>query len=259
MDAATPGAPALNATPSLDASALNAEAIDIYTDVEGVMTADPRIVENARVLDVVTSNEICQLAHDGARVIHPRAVEIAMQKNIPVRVRGTFTDSPGTLVTSAVNNGAVEIKRDRVITGITHIPRVTQIKVDTSGYPASDYPQLKIFKAMALAGISVDFINVNPDLTIYTVKDEAAAKAVQILEKMGFSPVVKAGCAKVSAVGAGMAGVPGVMAGIMEALAAENIQILQTADSHATIWCLVKQDEMEKAIRALHNYFALGE
>lgn len=239
--------------------ALNAEAIDIYTDVEGIMTADPRIVENARVLDVITYNEICQLAHDGAKVIHPRAVEIAMQKNIPIRVKCAFSDAPGTLVTASVDNGNVEINRDRVITGITHIPNVTQIKVYSSELPESEHPQLKIFKAMSLAGISVDFINVHPEVVIYTVKDEVATKAVQILENMGFAPVITPGCAKVSAVGAGMAGVPGVMASIMEALVTENIKILQTADSHSTIWCLVKQDEMEKAIRALHNQFVAGE
>ncbi|MFA5880909.1 MAG: aspartate kinase [Eubacteriales bacterium] len=239
--------------------ALNAEAIDIYTDVEGIMTADPRIVENARVLDVITYNEICQLAHDGAKVIHPRAVEIAMQKNIPIRVKCAFSDAPGTLVTASVDNGNVEINRDRVITGITHIPNVTQIKVYTSEFPESEHPQLKIFKAMSLAGISVDFINVHPDVVIYTVKDEVANKAVQILENMGFAPVITPCCAKVSAVGAGMAGVPGVMASIMEALVTENIKILQTADSHSTIWCLVRQDEMEKAIRALHNQFVAGE
>jgi aspartate kinase len=238
--------------------ALNAEAIDIYTDVEGIMTADPRIVKDAKVLDVITYNEICQLAHEGAKVIHPRAVEIAMQKNIPLRVKCTFSDAPGTLVTSSTDDRTVEIKKDRVITGITHIPNVTQLRVYTSEFEA-EQPQLKIFKAMALSGISVDFINIHPDVVIYTVKDDVSDRAVQILENMGFSPNVTPSCAKVSAVGAGMAGVPGVMASIIEALAAENIKILQTADSHSTIWCLVKQDEMERAIRALHRHFSLGE
>lgn len=239
--------------------ALNAEAIDIYTDVDGIKTADPRIVENAKTLDVITYNEICQLAHEGAKVIHPRAVEIAMQKNIPLRIKCTFTDAPGTLITSITDNGTVEIKKDRVITGITHIPCVTQLRINIKDIPESEQPQLKIFKAMALAGISVDFINVHPDVVIYTVRDEVASKAVQILENMGYGPSVTPSCAKVSAVGAGMAGVPGVMASIIEALAAQNIKILQTADSHSTIWCLVSQDEMKKAIKALHNHFSLGE
>jgi len=179
-------------------------------------------------------------------------------KYIPIRVKCTFSDAPGTLVT-AYYDKRVEIKRDRIISGITHIPNVTQIEITISEFPSSEYPQLKIFKAMANAGISVDFINIHPDVVIYTVKDEVAGRAVGLLEDMGFSPIVTPKCAKVSAVGAGMAGVPGVMASIIEALVAEDIGILQTADSHSTIWCLVKQDEMEKAIRALHNYFALGE
>ncbi|MFZ5640865.1 MAG: aspartate kinase [Bacillota bacterium] len=236
--------------------ALDAEAIDIYTDVEGIMTADPRIVSDAKILDSITYNEICQLAHEGAKVIHPRAVEIAMQKNIPIRVKCTFSDAPGTLITAYGENGTIDIKRDRVITGITHIPNVTQLRIPTADQ--FDAP-LKIFKAMAESGISVDFINVHPEIVIYTVKNEVSAKAVQLLESIGFKPGVTADCAKVSAVGAGMAGVPGVMAMIVEAITAEGIRILQTADSHSTIWCLVRQDEMEKAIRALHRKFGLGD
>jgi len=236
--------------------ALNAEAIDIYTDVEGIMTADPRIVSDAKILDTITYNEICQLAHEGAKVIHPRAVEIAMQKNIPIRVKCTFSDAPGTLITAYGENGTIDIIRDRVITGITHIPNVTQLRIPTA--EQLDAP-LKIFKAMAGAGISVDFINVHPDVVIYTVKDEVSPKAVELLEQMGFKPSIVPNCAKVSAVGAGMAGVPGVMATIVEAITDEEVRILQTADSHSTIWCLVRQDEMEKAIRALHRKFGLSD
>ncbi|ADG82257.1 aspartate kinase [Thermincola potens] len=239
--------------------ALNAEAIDIYTDVDGIMTADPRIVDDAKTLNVVTYNEIVQLAHEGAKVIHPRAVEIAMQKNIPLRVKCTFSDAPGTLVTAQSENGPIEIQKDKVITGIAHIPNVTQLKIITANYPEIEDAHLKIFKAMALAGISVDFINVYPEAVIFTVKDQVSAKAIEILQNMGFAVEAVPGCAKVSAVGAGMAGVPGVMARIVEALAEEKIKILQTADSHSTIWCLVKQADMERAIRALHKKFKLNE
>ncbi len=240
--------------------ALNAEVIDIYTDVEGIMTADPRIVKDAKLLESVTYNEICQLAHEGAKVIHPRAVEIAMQKNIPLRVRSTFSDAPGTLVTS---HGEVmentRIGNYGLITGITHIPDITQLKIFTKDYPEVEDVQLKIFKAMALAGISVDFINVHPHAVIYTVKDEVADKAAQILNNMGFKVEVLSGCAKVATVGAGMTGIPGVMAGIVEALAKEKIQILQSADSHTTIWVLVRKEDMERAVRAIHEQFKLGQ
>lgn len=237
--------------------ALNALRIDIYTDVEGIMTADPRIVADARPLDVVTYNEICQLAHEGAKVIHPRAVEIAMQKGIPLRIKCTFSDAPGTLVTSReeVFKGAIDITSDRTITGITHIQDITRIKVVTKD--AENVPdfQKRIFKALALAGISVDFINVHPEAVFFTVKNSVASKAVQILVNMGISPEVLPDCAKVAAVGAAMTGVPGVMAKIVEALAREDIQILQSADSYTTIWVLVKMEDAGKSIRALHQQF----
>ena len=241
--------------------ALNASRVDIYTDVEGIMTADPRIVSDARLLKVVTYNEICQLAHEGAKVIHPRAVEIAMQKGIPLRIKCTFSDAPGTLVTTQgeVYKGTIDITRDRTITGITHIPDITRIKVLTEG--VNDVPefQRRVFKAMSLAGISVDFINVHPEAILFTVKNIVAAKAVQVLENMGISPAVLTDCAKIAAVGAGMTGVPGVMAKIVEALAGEKVQILQSADSYTSIWVLVKKEDIEKSIRALHRRFGPGE
>lgn len=239
--------------------ALNAECIDIYTDVEGIMTADPRIVEDARILDMVTYNEICQLAHEGAKVIHPRAVEIAMQKNIPLRVKSTFSDAPGTLVTShgEVYGQTIDITRDRVATGITHIPGVTQYKIYVREQEISN-PAMKIFKALALAGISVDFFNVGPDMIMFTVRNQMTTKATEVLDNLGVKVEMIPDCAKVSVVGAGMTGVPGVMSRIVESLTRGGLEILQTSDSHTTIWVLVQRNQMEKAIRALHKTFALG-
>lgn len=238
--------------------ALDAVRVDIFTDVEGIMTADPRIVDDARPLEVVTYNEICHLAHEGAKVIHPRAVEIAMHKGIPIRVKCTFSDAPGTLVTlrGEIHHKTIDIINDRTITGITHIPEITQIKVVTEKTQNIPDFQRRVLKALALADISIDFINVHPEVMLFTVKNPVAAKAVQILENMGITPEVCPDCAKVAAVGAGMTGVPGVMAKIVEALACENIQILQSADSYTTIWVLVRMFDMEKSIRALHRQFS---
>ncbi|RYD06786.1 hypothetical protein N752_02300 [Desulforamulus aquiferis] len=238
--------------------ALNAECIDIFTDVEGIMTADPRIVEDARILDTVTYNEICQLAHEGAKVIHPRAVEIAMQKNIPIRVRSTFTESNGTLVTSHNEvYGTIDITRDRLATGVTHVSGVTQFKISQAEVQV-EHPALRIFQSLALADISIDFINVSPEVIMFTVKDESAQKALAVLENLGIKPQLKPNCAKISTVGAGMTGVPGVMARIVKALTEEGVDILQSSDSHTTIWVLVQKEHMHKAIRALHHYFELG-
>ncbi|BAF59468.1 aspartokinases [Pelotomaculum thermopropionicum SI] len=241
--------------------ALDAEWVDIYTDVEGIMTADPRIVSDARLLEVVTYNEICQLAHEGAKVIHPRAVEIAMQKDIPLRIKSTFSSAPGTLVTSRgeAYKGSIDITRDRTITGITYISDITQFRIPMDGCGDTAGLQRRMFEALALAGISIDFINVHPDVVIFTVKNSVAAKAAQILENMGLRPSILPDCAKVAAVGAGMTGVPGVMARIVGALADEKVQILQSSDSYTTIWVLVKKKDMEKSIRALHRQFGPGE
>ena len=241
--------------------AVNAEAIDIYTDVEGIMTADPRIVEDAKILDVVTYNDICHLAHQGAKVIHPRAVEIAMQKNIPLRIKCAFKDSPGTLVTNMqpdMHEGA-DIIGDRIITGIAHTPNVTQIKIDIQNEENKSQEVKKIFKGMALADISVDFISVQPENVLYTVRDELANKAINILHNMGFEAEASSSCAKVALVGGGIADVPGVMANMVEALAESGVEILQSADSHTTIWVLVEKDQMVSAVKSLHKKFQLGK
>ena len=258
-DLTTLGRGGSDTTASALGVALNAEFVDIFTDVDGIKTADPRIVKNARTLEVITYNEICQLAHQGAKVLHPRAVEIAMQKNIPLRVRSTFEDSLGTLVTNYGDTyNTVEISSDRLLTGITHVPNITQLKIFTNKSENTKGLELKIFRAMALSNISIDFINVHPHQVIFTVKDDDALKAEKIIENIGLTAEVLPGCAKVSAVGANMAGVPGVMSKIVEALTEENIQILQTADSHTTIWCLVRKEDMEKAVIALHKKFNLS-
>ncbi|WP_408011018.1 aspartate kinase [Pseudalkalibacillus sp. A8] len=238
-------------------AALKAEVIDIFTDVEGVMTADPRIVQDARHLDVVTYNEICNMAYQGAKVIHPRAVEIAMQSKVPIRIRSTYSDHEGTLVTSSAGGGAGRDIEDRLITGIAHVSNVTQIKVQA---PDGDYHfQSKIFKAMAERQISVDFINISPRGVIYTINSDLTDDAVTILNELGYEADVQRNCAKVSAVGAGIAGVPGVTAKIVGALSKQGINILQSADSHTTIWVLVQEEDMINAVNALHQVFELDQ
>lgn len=239
-------------------AALDAEFIDIFTDVEGVMTADPRIVEDARPLSVVTYNEICNMAYQGAKVIHPRAVEIAMQAKVPIRVRSTYSESEGTLVTSQANaKQRGSDVQERLITGIAHVSGVTQIKVFAK---EGHYDlQAEVFKAMANEQISVDFINISPKGVVYTVTNDVTDKAIGILRELGYEPVVTRDCAKVSTVGAGMTGMPGVAAKIVGALSEQGIQILQSADSHTTIWVLVKEEDLKKAVNALHDAFELSK
>ncbi|WP_442599553.1 aspartate kinase [Neobacillus sp. D3-1R] len=238
-------------------AALNAEWIDIFTDVDGIMTADPRVAENARPLNVVTYLEVCNMAYQGAKVIHPRAVEIAMQAKIPIRIRSTYSDGLGTLVTTINKNSQGTDIKERPVTGIAHVSNVTQIKV----FAKKDQYNLQseVFKAMANEKISVDLINISPNGVIYTVTEEMTNKAVQILTHLGHDPVLERHCAKVSVVGAGMAGVPGVASKIVTALSEKGIRILQSADSHTTIWVLVKQEDLAAAVNALHDAFQLEQ
>lgn len=240
-------------------AALKAEIVDIFTDVNGILTADPRIVQDAKPLEQVSYVEICNMAHNGAKVIHPRAVEVAMQANIPVRVRSTFTKHPGTLVTSVDSlRGGQKAVHDKFVTGIAHFANVTQIQVQAMEGAPFDL-SLNVFKTMAQHQISVDFINVNPSGVVYTVFDHVAGKAEALLQDLGYEPRLLRGCAKVSVIGGGMNGVPGIMAHIVEALTREDIPILQSADSNATIWVLVRNDYMADAVRALHKTFALNK
>ncbi|WP_169083030.1 aspartate kinase [Paenibacillus sp. PL91] len=236
-------------------AALRAEMVDIYTDVNGILTADPRIVEEAKPLPVVSYAEICNMARQGAKVIHPRAVEIAQQARIPLRVRSTFSNETGTLVTDSAELKAALSVKDRHVTGIAHVSGITQISV--KAIEGRNDVQLQVFQSMAKHRISVDFINVTPSGAIYTVFDHDAMRAVEVLKESGFAPSAINGCAKVSVIGGGMNGEPGVMARIVEALTEQGISIMQSADSNTTIWVLVREADMAEALRSLHAKFEL--
>ncbi|MCQ6557861.1 aspartate kinase [Paenibacillus mendelii] len=238
-------------------AALRAERVDIYTDVNGILTADPRIVEDAKPLSIVGYAEICNMARQGAKVIHPRAVEIAQQARIPIRVRSTFSDDEGTLVTDLLSPAQASAVKDRPVTGVAHVSGVTQITVHAR--EGNTDVQLQVFQAMARHHISVDFINVTPGGAVYTVFDHDAVQAVTVLQEIGYAPIAVSGCAKVSVIGGGMNGVPGIMARIVEALTEQGIPILQSADSNTTIWVLVRESDMAGALRALHTKFSLHE
>lgn len=233
--------------------ALSAEFVDIFTDVPGVLTADPKLVNNARHVRQLTYQEACNLAYNGAKVIHPRAVEFAMQSNISLRIRSTFLEDEGTLVTHRERQKVL----DRAVTGIAHVSDLAQIIVN--GDEGEYDLQLRVFKAMASHRISVDFINVTPAGVVYTVKEQEIDIALEQLDKIGLQAKVLRGCAKVSVIGGGMNGVPGIMAQIVEALSAVDIPILQTADSNTTIWVLIAQEHLVKAVTSLHNKFHLHQ
>jgi len=230
--------------------ALRAECVEIYTDVEGVMTVDPKIVPEARLISAITYFEVEELANNGAKVVHPRAVQIAQQGGIPVRVRSTFAESEGTFITDDVAR--------RVITGIAHVDGLARVEALYPNPAEPSKARVAILKAISTIGINVDFINVTPRAILFTVKDEVAKAAEEALRSEGFACHVMAECAKVSVVGAGMQEVPGVMARVVEALHRAGVHIMQTVDSEITISCLIDQASVTRAVRALYEEFDLG-
>ena len=240
-------------TASVVAAAIDALYIEIYTDVEGVMTADPNLVENARILDKVSYNEVCELAYQGARVIHPRAAEIAMKENIPIKIKSNFNKNSGTLIH---NQGLRGIKGNRPVTGVTSRRNIAFIKISPQK-PAEYATGLIVFKILASHGISVDFINIHPEVISFVVEARNSEKVKQLLEKYDFVFEFNDGYVKVSVVGGGMTGRPGVMARLVEALNQEEIEIYQTTDSHTTISCLIRIEQEKESLNALHKAFKL--
>jgi len=239
-------------------AALDAETVEIFTDVDGIMTADPHIVGEAHTLATLTYEEVAQLAYQGAKIIHPRALELAKQYSIPIKVRSTFSDQPGTLVAHGVHSpGRLHLGPDRLITGIAHLPNIAQIKVQ---FAANDKQrETELFESLAQAGVSIDLINVFPETKIFTISESSLPAARHALAAAKFEAAITDGLAKVSVVGMGMRGVPGVMAKVVNILNSTGVEILQTADSHATISCLVRASDTQKALCALHKGFNLGK
>lgn len=236
--------------------ALSASCVEIYTDVDGIMTADPRIVSNASVIQHINYSDVLEMASEGAKVIHPRAVEFAMRSNIPVFIKNTLNNSPGTIISQDFGNviqKSGDNKSNQVVTSIAHITGRIQIIIKDI---CSEEQNLLLMK-MARNNISIDLINIFPQEVIFTVDQEERSKLEDILQQCGYKYSITENCSKVSAVGSRMRGVPGVMARIISALSKENIQILQTADSHTTISCLVKGEDTANAVIALHREFEL--
>lgn len=233
--------------------ALDADLVEIYTDVDGIMTADPRLVPEAKVLTVMDYSEVLQMAYEGAKVLHPRAVEMAMQKSVRLVVRRTEGTHPGTRIVNAV---LYEGLRQQPVIGVAYRIDIAQITVHPEpGIPGLD---ARIFHALAEAGVSLDLINVSPDSKQFTVRDEDVALVQAVLGEFPVQIRQRQGCARVSVVGIGMRGVSGVMARVVQAMTEGGVEILQTSDSHLTITCLIDHSGLTRAINSLHRAFQLG-
>lgn len=242
------------------AAGLQADICEIYTDVDGVYTADPRIVPEARKLKEITFSEMLELARLGAGVMQPRAVEYGEHNGVDIHVRSTFSQEPGTIIRREYT---VE-EKEFVIRGVTSDINVAKITVN--GVPDVPGAAYRIFDALAKANITVDMIvqssskdNSRNDI-VFTVTKSDLGDAIEALEKlkneMGLEGVeVEANVAKVSVVGAGMLGNPGIAAGMFGALAKASVNLMIISTSEITISCLIAKDDVMKAVNAIHQHF----
>lgn len=242
------------------AAGLQADICEIYTDVDGVYTADPRIVPEARKLKEITFSEMLELARLGAGVMQPRAVEYGEHNGVDIHVRSTFSQEPGTIIRREYT---VE-EKEFVIRGVTSDINVAKITVN--GVPDVPGAAYQIFDALARANITVDMIvqssskdNSRNDI-VFTVTKSDLGDAIEALEKlkneMGLEGVeVEANVAKVSVVGAGMLGNPGIAAGMFGALAKASVNLMIISTSEITISCLIAKDDVMKAVNAIHQHF----
>lgn len=247
------------------ASALDAIRCDIYTDVEGVYTTDPRIVPNASKLDVVTYDEMLELASVGANVLHPRSVETAKQFNMPLRVRSSFNlENLGTLIKGEYED--MEICRP--VTGVA--VDMSKVRIVVCDVPDEPGVAAKIFTTLADEHISVDTIiqsyarlHNNTNDIAFTINKTDLPRAMELFDKL--NDEIKAdkihiddNIAKVSIVGAGMIDRPGVAATMFDTLASLNINIKMISTSEVKISCLVDASVANDALKALHKAFNLG-
>ncbi|MEC7560148.1 MAG: aspartate kinase [Pseudomonadota bacterium] len=244
------------------AAALHADECEICTDVDGVYTADPRIIKDARRLDQVTFEEMLELASLGSKVLHPRSVEFAGRYKVPLRVLSTFQEGPGTLITMEMDN-----MEQAIVSGIAHA--LDEAKITVAGVPDIPGVASKILGPIGRKNIEVDMILQNTgadgltDFT-FTVKRQDFAEALATLENMAkeFSAREISGddaIAKVSIVGVGMRSHAGVATRMFDALAAENINIQMISTSEIKISVVVAERYMELAVRALHAEFELHD
>ncbi|MDI6873532.1 aspartate kinase [Candidatus Solincola sp.] len=242
------------------AAALGAEVCEIYTDVDGVYTADPRVVPEARKLSRVSYEEMLEMAATGARVLQLRSVEFARNYGVVIHVRSSFSQEEGTWITEED-----ERMEKAIISGVTH--DVSEAKVTVFNVPDRPGVAATLFKALAAENINVDMIiqnvseNQRTDIS-FTVSKEDLQKAEEITarvaEELGAGGVsVDRDIAKVSLVGAGMRTHPGVAADMFAALAENDINIEMISTSTIKISCVIRAEDVEKAVRAIHAKFGL--
>ena len=242
------------------ASALGADVCQIYTDVPGVFSADPRIVPNARKLKRLSFEEMLEIAATGGRVLALRSVEFARSYKVPLQVRSSFTWEPGTTIDE--EDPSME---QPLVTAVTH--DLSEAKVTLPGVPDKPGISAKLFRALADHTINVDMIVQNSSLhgttdISFTVPEDDLETSMKIANNLAkeigaSAPQSDSDIAKISLIGAGMKSHPGISATMFEVLASEGINIEMISTSPIRLYCVIKRDQAERAVAMLHEAFEL--
>lgn len=266
-DVTTLGRGASDTTAVALAASLGADYCEIYSDVDGVYTADPRIVKSARHISHIGYEDMMEMAASGAKILHLRCVEYARREGVPVHVRSSFTDKPGTWVKDQDDITKDEAMEEAIITGVAHDR--TEAKITVVNVPDRVGEAARIFKAIADADINIDMIVQNisrlsdgaTDIS-FTLPMDAGSKALEALEaiqqEVGFKEVLYDDqIGKVSVVGVGMRSHPGVSATFFDALAKADVNLQMISTSEIRISVIVGADDVDDAVRAAHHAFEL--
>ena len=248
------------------AAALEADVCEIYTDVDGIFSADPRIVADARLVAGITYEEMLEMAASGAKVLHLRAVEYARRYQVPLRVRSSYNEKPGSLVAGSIEEIPVE---DAIITGVAHDR--SEAKITITRVPDTPGMAARIFRTVADAEINIDMVLQNVCRSrrgqhrhhVHAAPHGRARgpspRCAAVQAEIGFADLLHDGnVGKVSLVGAGMRNHPGVTATFCEALSAVgvNIETMNTSEIRISVIC--REEQLDDAVRALHAAFELG-
>ncbi|MGO1058908.1 aspartate kinase [Planococcus sp. FY231025] len=244
------------------AAALNADACEIYTDVDGVYTSDPRYVTGARKLEQISYDEMLELANLGAGVLHPRAVEFAKNNQVPLSVSASYSDEPGTTIQEVVT-----VEKNLIVRGVAFEPGIARVTVIYK--EAFNGSLANIFTKLAENHIDVDIIVQSitdefPPSVSFSIKEDSLAETRRVLndnqESIGFvSANYEVGLSKVSIVGSGMVSNPGVAAQMFDILRKEGIPVKMVSTSEIKVSVVVPETEMKKSANALHNAYGLSE
>jgi aspartate kinase len=232
--------------------ALHAERVDIYTDVSGAMTADPARIAEARTIERASLEEMTELAEQGAKVMHHKAAGYASRTGTNYAIKGLHSD-----VGTTVDDG---IDHHRPVTGVTSSGRLTWVRVirgDIESPSRRMQTELEMFARLAEASISIDQVTINQAGVAFVVQGDRANDVRQLLGDLNLAVRVREGCSKLSVVGSGMRGTPGVVREVAEALSRENVEIIHCTDSNVTISLLVPAEDVARAERAVHEQFHL--